>query len=372
MIGSIKHKLFSNIKNIPGWKTNRKIVVIECDDWGSIRMPSAKVFDKLVNQGVNVDTSRFNRYDTLANKEDLELLFSVLQSVSDKNGNSAIMTAIANVANPDFEKIAASGFKKYYYEPFTDTLKKYYPAEDVFSIWEKGIAEHVFVPQLHGREHVSVQLWLKKLQAGDKSLLEAFKNGFVSLDVKGIPSSASEFRPEFFFEHENQKAFLINSIQDGIKLFEKIFGYEPKVFVPSNGIFHPEFDRVLSKSGIKYMFTTRSMPYPDGTGGVKNRTFIPGQSGPLGLRYYTRNCAFEPADPGYMGIKHTLEQISASFRWGKPANISTHRANFVGSINRHNRETGLYELRKLLKEIIKKWPDVEFFDSADAFRLMVK
>ena len=29
--------------NIPGWRTNRHIVVIESDDWGSIRMPSCEV-----------------------------------------------------------------------------------------------------------------------------------------------------------------------------------------------------------------------------------------------------------------------------------------------------------------------------------------
>jgi len=30
-------KLHRYIANIPGWRTNRKIIVIESDDWGSIR-----------------------------------------------------------------------------------------------------------------------------------------------------------------------------------------------------------------------------------------------------------------------------------------------------------------------------------------------
>ena len=31
-----------NLSNLPGWRTSRKIVVIESDDWGTIRMPSNK------------------------------------------------------------------------------------------------------------------------------------------------------------------------------------------------------------------------------------------------------------------------------------------------------------------------------------------
>lgn len=33
MIHSIRYNILLNLKNIPGWRTNRKIVVIECDDW---------------------------------------------------------------------------------------------------------------------------------------------------------------------------------------------------------------------------------------------------------------------------------------------------------------------------------------------------
>ncbi|NTW32234.1 MAG: hypothetical protein HGB12_06370 [Bacteroidetes bacterium] len=33
--------------NIPGWRTDRKILVIESDDWGSIRMPSKETYSGL-------------------------------------------------------------------------------------------------------------------------------------------------------------------------------------------------------------------------------------------------------------------------------------------------------------------------------------
>ena len=64
----------------------------------------------------------------------------------------------------------------------------------------------------------------------------------------------------------------------------------------------------------------------------------------------------------------TLRQIAAAFRWKKPAIISTHRVNFVGGINKQNREAGLKELHSLLKTIVKRWPDVEFMSTVNMLK----
>ena len=239
-------------------------------------------------------------------------------------------------------------------------------------MWKEGLDSGIFIPELHGREHIAVQLWMEKLSEGDKDLLFAFDHGFASLDIPGILSPAKEFRAEFFFTSNEQKPFLVNSIKDSVALFKEIFGRIPRVFVPANGIFHPDFDSVVSSSGIRFLNVTYSMPYPDNGGGLKYRHFITGQKGPEGLKYYIRNCAFEPTDESYKGIDLTIRQVAAAFRWGKPANISTHRANFAGGLDPTNRAKGLSELKKLLKEIIKRWPDVEFMSSGDALEYMSK
>ena len=41
---NLKQTITHNLLNIPGCRTNRHIVVIESDDWGSIRMPSKEVY----------------------------------------------------------------------------------------------------------------------------------------------------------------------------------------------------------------------------------------------------------------------------------------------------------------------------------------
>ena len=363
------YNLILNVKNIPGWRTSRKILVIECDDWGGIRIPSKEVYEKLLKAGLPMIKGNF-RFDTMETEEDLDMLFNVLESIKDKNGHSAIMSPITNTANPDFEKIRQSDFTEYHYEKFTETLIRYGRGYEVIKLWKKGIQAGIFIPELHGREHITVQIWLRKLREGNRDLLLAFDHGLAALDIPGIHPAAGEFRPEFYFDSENQKPFLKRSIKEGVALFNDIFDYTPRAFVPSNGIFHPDFEETVAKAGVKFLYVSHSMPYPSNNGELKYRHFITGQKGPGGLTYYTRNCGFEPAAKRYTGIDLTMKQIAAAFRWHKPAIISTHRTNFTGGIESANRDRGLSELSKLLKAIVKRWPDVEFMSSGDSLEFM--
>jgi hypothetical protein len=359
-----------NLKNIPGWRTSRKMVVFECDDWGGIRMPSREAYGQLVSAGVPMTDDRFTKFDTLAGVEDLEHLFNALRSVSDFKGRPAVMTAVTNVANPDFQKIRESDFQRYFYEKFTDTLIRYGRGEEVLERWKEGVQAGIFVPELHGREHLTVQIWLRHLREGNRDLLCAFDHGFVALKAGDAPAPAGRFRAEFYFDSEEQKPFLMNSVREGVLLFKEIFGHSPRMFVPSNLIFHHDFEAALAGSGVKFLNVSHRTPYPDAKGGLRYRHFITGQKSRTGLVYYTRNCAFEPTGETYRGIDLTMRQIAAAFRWGKPANISTHRVNFVGGISPGNRAKGLTELNRLLKAIKKRWPDVEFMSSADALEIM--
>ena len=50
--------------------------------------------------------------------------------------------------------------------------------------------------------------------------------------------------------------------------------------------------------------------------------------------------------------------------------ISAHRLNFIGYINPGNRDRNLKLFRKLMKEMLKKWPDIEFMTSDELGDLM--
>ena len=110
MFLKVKQILHEFLKNHLGWKTNRKIVVFESDDWGMTRMPSKKIYDELSQKGYSVDKCPYNKYDSLESNEDLEKLIAVLMSVKDSKGNPAKFTMNNIVANPDFDKIKKSGY----------------------------------------------------------------------------------------------------------------------------------------------------------------------------------------------------------------------------------------------------------------------
>jgi hypothetical protein len=105
MINNLKSTLSHTLLNLPGWHTSRKIVVIESDDWGSIRMPSREVYEKLLKKGIRVDNDPYNKFDSLASEQDLETLFDVLKKFNDKNDNHPVITANTVIANPDFNLI---------------------------------------------------------------------------------------------------------------------------------------------------------------------------------------------------------------------------------------------------------------------------
>jgi len=364
----LKQTLIHNLKNLPGPSGRRKIVVFECDDWGGIRTPSREVYAKLEKLGLVRSDCRY-RMDTLATEEDLEQLFEVLESQRDMHGNAAVMTPVCNVANPDFEKIRQTGFREYHYESFTRTLERYHRGEGVMKLWKEGMDRGIFIPELHGREHLTVQIWLRMLREGNKDLRYAFDHEYVSLELAGLHPGLNGFRAEFFFDSKEQLPFLENSIRSGAFLFKEELGYTPRVFVPSNAIFHPALESSVSGAGIRYLNVGHFNPVPDASGGLKTKYYRNGKKSSSGLRYYVRNCAFEPSEPDYVGVESTLNQVQAAFRWGKPAIISTHRVNFVGGIDPGNRGKGLSELRLLLKAITGRWPETEFMSSAEMFNV---
>lgn len=367
-LSSLKSLLRFNLKNIPGWRTSRKIVVFESDDWGSNNIASGEDYQRLLKQGVPVDRSVYSRYDTIERSADLEALFEVLSSVKDARGNPAVFTPFVNLANPDFERIKASGFKEYHYEPLDQTLERYGERDKVLNLYSQGIDSGLFQPQFHGREHLAVPLWLQFLQEGSGNIREAFEHKYYSYPAQELPSLVSGFRPAFYFESETALPFLRTSIREGTDLFERLFGYRATVFDPPNGVFPSVLEHDLWEAGIQTIVANRFRPEPNGKGEVDTKYYSFGQVNDLGQSYYIRTCQFELYNN--TSVDDCLSMIKAAFRWGKPAVICTHRVNYNGGIEVANRDKGLKELRKLLQSIVSIWPDVEFMSSGDFAEVM--
>lgn len=353
-----------NLLNLPGWRTNRKIVVFESDDWGSIRMPSKEIYDELIKKNIPIHTVSFNRYDSLASESDLSALFEVLYCFKDKNGNPPVITANTIVANPDFEKIEQSHFQEYFYEPFTKTLKSYPDHQNAFKIWQQGIKEKIFHPQFHGREHLNVCRWLRTLNSkNNENIRLAFENRLFDLSESANIITKDSFMDAYSYEDQLQHHVIENSIKEGLELFHKIFGYHSKSFVAPCYIWDSSLEIILKQNGVKFIKGGyfQKQPIQFQLNQFNRKFHYTGQRNQINQIYLIRNCFFEPSDNIHNNhVNLCLNRIENAFKWNKPAIVNTHRVNFIGSICLSIRDKNLLLLKKLLSELIKKNPEVEF------------
>lgn len=355
----LKSTLGSVRANFKGKKLRNKFVILESDDWGAIRTPSKEALNAFEKQGLDLTKSIY-KYDALASEEDLHRLFDLLSSIRGYDGNPAVITANAIMANPDFEKIKESGFKEYLFEPFYVTFNNYPAHSNNLDIWKKGIEEKVFMPQFHGREHLNVKRWLKALQDGNKAARFCF-------EWKATYSGKDDysFMEAFDWDNDSEIDAQKNIIRQGLDIFENTFGFKSTSFIAPCYTWDPRIENVLSENGINTIQGIRKQLAPTGLFGQYN--YIPhyfGEKNKFGAMYSTRNVFFEPSNnKKYDWVNNCLAQIQMAFLMGKPAIISTHRINYVGFINTDNRDFGLLSLNNLLKQVVKNWPEVQFISS---------
>ena len=372
----MKQTILNNIKNIYGWKTKGKIVVISVDDYGNVRLDSKKARENIDRAGLKV-LSRFDAFDTVETREDLEMLYEALTSVKDINNKPAVLTPFALPCNIDFDAMKNDGNRKYIYELLPETYQKLEAKDSnaykgTWKLWLEGIDIGLMKPQFHGREHLNLKVFEEKLKIKDKEVLTALQNrSYTSISKSGYSTVGYTAAFEFNNFKENNKFREI--IKDGLNKFEKVYGYRSTHFNPPGGREHPVIHQYLKDNGVKYIDTPLIKQEHQGEGKYKRVLNYTGKKNELGMIYQVRNVVFEPThDRGFDWVNYSLKQVEAAFRWNRPAIISSHRVNFCGHIDAKNRETGITALKELLKKIVQKWPDVEFMSSVELGELIAK
>ena len=356
-IRSFSRALAHNIVNIPGWHTKRRIVVIESDDWGSIRMPSLEVLQRFQSEGYDLSRSDYNRLDALESNDDLSELFEVLLSFRDSRGNHPAFTANVVVGNPDFRRIRESDFSEYYYEPVTETIKRYPDRDLVKSLWQKGMEEGVFMPQFHGREHVNVVRWMEALRKRTPEIMYTFDN-----ETTFSGDGDYNYMEVLDYNSQDDLHLMKESLTEGLDIFENLFGFRSVSFIPPCYTWDSSIEKALHLGGVRYIQGLFIQSVPTGRfGHYKKKYHFTGNRNPYGQYYLVRNCFFEPSLSGKADeVDNCLARIAIAFRWHKPAVICSHRINYIGAIDSGNRSRNLKKLKQLLEAIIREWPEVEF------------
>jgi hypothetical protein len=361
-----KQNIIRFYQNSQGWRTNRKIVVIESDDWGCIRMPSKEVFNNLQKRGYELDKFAYLKYDSLETAEDFEAVFSCLKKFKDSKGNHPIITANTILTNPDFNRIEQSGFNEYITESFIDTLNRESGPEAI-NLFNQGISEKMMFPQLHGREHLNVKRWMRALQDENGVTREVFNQGLFDLSVSQTNITENSFVDALTPANIDELDYVGESIKEASIQFKEVFGFQSKSFIAPCYIWRPETEKAMFDASIKYIQSGAYQLIPE-IGQInkfRKKMHFTGQKNKFGQIYTVRNALFEPSLIDTPVIENTLTQIERAFSYKKPAIISMHRINFSGRVVESNRTNNLKLFNELLSTMLKKWPDIEFMHSSE-------
>jgi hypothetical protein len=351
--------------NALGWRTKQRIVVLESDDWGAIRTSNNKALVALKRLNVRVDDCHYTKYDALASAEDLEALLEVLDKVQNRDGKAPVLTANTIVANPDFKRIKDSNYTDYFWENFKTSLQNYPEHGSSFSLWQEGMDSGLLHPQFHGREHLNISRWMVALQNGDKVTRKAFDIGICGLSGHIVPQTRGTHLAAFDGGANEIRYNRAEIVREGLQIFTKIFGYSSMSMIAPNYVWDDEIEEAAREEGVKYIQgSTAQRLSKDYNDKQQIKRHYIGQTNKLGQHYLMRNCHFEPSsNPDKDWVNSCLSEIQAAFTMRKPAIISTHRVNYIGFIDPQNRDSNLPKLEFLLKQIVKKWPDVNFMSS---------
>lgn len=347
------------------WKTDRKLLVIESDDWGAIRIPPGVDTEKLRKAGIALGESPYDRLDCLENREDLELLFEILDKAVGAGRSSPVMTFNTVMGNPDFDAIEKSGFEQFFHEHFHDSYNTYH-SQDLRGIWRQAVEASLIVPQFHGREHLNSQLWMRDLKAGIAATRDAFKHRIFALSLQTSSPHQQHYSAACSVESNQELETFTGILDDGLSMFESTFGASSRTFVACNYVLPREVEAHLANRGVSGIQTQRGyvQPQPKKSGKRRRVYRYTGQRNRHGQLYTVRNVLFEPyLDADRDWTASSIREIDAAFQSGLPAIVCTHRINYVGSHSTRHRDRSLRLLERLLESIMSKWPDIEFCSS---------
>lgn len=369
----LKQTIKKHLINSRGSRINSKVVVLESDDWGSIRIPSKDVRKQLLEKCLISDKDPFSKYDALETSEDYFALYEVFRKFKDKNGNHPMLTANMILHNPDFEKIAAGKFETYYNESFLETYVNDPDSSNTFGALKVGIEQKMIVPQFHGSEHLNVSRWMKFLKEGNERYHFAFERNCFAIDEISSENRRGNLMAAYDYENEEELDYIKKSIPSGLKQFEDLFGFKSKTTVAPCYVWDSKIEKVFHDNKVDIFQGSYVQNCPVQGKTFKKKYRHSGQLNKVGQRYLVRNGLFEPSTaPNVKWVDKCMESIAIAFKWGKPAIIGTHRINFASRLDEKQRATNLIDLENLLEKMLKRWPEIQFMDSASLVNLYKK
>jgi len=308
--------------------------------------------------------------DCIETPHDITALEQVLARHVSSTGSSPKFTANFVMANPDFETIEGSGFQSYHYTPYFEE-QSLFDGPALAAAWSGAIGRGSFGPQLHCREHVKWWTWMEDLRRKGTDATATF-----DLRMCGVPRVCSGTQTSYFqpiyvednYIRSNPQA-MADTVLEGAGLFEAHFGRKSETTIAPVAFWNDGIEALWNEAAIKGI----QSPWLQSLKTDDKLSHIPrylGQTNRHGQTYLLRNCTFEPRKRS-LGFDRCFADVSRAFRFRKPAVISTHRVNYVGSVEPSGAAQAREELDRLIQSILTRWPETEFLTSDELYRKVI-
>lgn len=335
-------------------------VVIESDDWGACEYaPTREIW---VDEQRVTASGKFPPFHNgkLESPEEMERFSDLLSGFSDSNGSPAVVTGFICLANPDFEKIKASGFREYHDLFVDEGFPCPWKGGGLVEAWRRAISKGVFAPEFHSRfHHSNARNWMKQLRENSGGVARTrFAKGIYCQDPHDPEYGG--MRP---MEMEGW-------IGPAVAAFERTFGFKAAAGVTSDAT--PLTEILWAAHGIR-TFCLRNFSIPGATPLTYHTKPWNNQDPdtPMGawnsetdVIYMSRNVFFEPAFDLDYSFDRTMRHVRAIRERNEPIVISTHRLNYV-NWDEEITERGFREFRRLL-EALSEMPGVRFLSTREA------
>src|SRR5690606_3765047 len=131
-------------------------------------------------------------------------------------------------------------------------------------------------PQFHGREHINIAFWLDELRMGNPYFRKAFDLNCFGIDAPTVGKHRANLMAAYEYDNEIQKHFVLDSIAEGMKMFEQQFGFPSQTVVAPRHVWNDEIEYVYQKVGATGIQSALNQLVPI-TNGYKHRVHFTGK-----------------------------------------------------------------------------------------------
>lgn len=320
-------------------KLRGKYIVIESDDWGMERAITQESLEWVKKK---FDRDKFSRWttDSLETKDDLAVLFDLIEKYKTKFESPPVVTANFITHNVDY---SSGGEMKFI--PISEGFNK--GSEDVRELYKTGIRDNYIYPQLHGYSHFNL-IKLKDYFFSEEGK-EAFENKF--LCARSTIRGNLSFLHGEFGKDNLEYAKLEKSITE----FINTFGFISKSIIPPTFILDKEAIKLFRKNKLELIQSSNRLKTSSNT-----KHYFPYLQKRKGMYWSIRNARLDPHDSYGYYHEQCLKAIDTAFENKLPAVIDFHRVNFAGRFASQYRDRTIKELDLLFSGIQKNWPEAKF------------